>query len=290
MTRLLVLFGCAALLAAPPARAAETAPATSKAPAAKGTAAKPAGKGSASKAAGAEAPPKLSAEQVAERNVKARGGLEAWRAVTTLKMAGDMDAGGKGETKLPFVLALKRPHKSRLELTVAGKSAVQTYDGTQGWKYRPYLNREDIVPFTPEEAKAAAATAELDGPLIDYAAKGTAIALVGTEKVEGRQTYKLRLTPRGGDSRLLWVDASTFLETKITGQPRKLDGRPHDVEVFYRDFRAVNGLKIPHVLETVVTGVKGSHKIAVRSVAVNPPLEDALFAKPLTPAAKAVGG
>jgi hypothetical protein len=37
---------------------------------------------------------------------------------------------------------------------------------------------------------------------------------------------------------------------------------------------------VPHVLETVVEGVKQSHKMTIEKVAVNQPLEDSLFAKP----------
>jgi hypothetical protein len=241
-------------------------------------------------AAQTKPPAALAAVQIAERNAAARGGLQAWRAVSALKMSGELDAGGKADAKLPFALFLKRPHKTRLEVTFAGKSAVQVYDGTQGWKLRPFLNRDDVEPFKPEELQAAAAEADLDGPLLDYAAKGTRIEAAGTEQVEGRWTYKVRLTLKGGAQRLLWVDASTFLDTKISGDPRKLDGRPHQVAVYSRDYRTVGGLKIPFVQETVVEGVKQSHKITLKSVAVNPPLQDALFARPTVAMAGAPGG
>jgi len=250
MRRLLLACGCLAVLAAPAARAAEA------------------------KRAGP------SAAQIADRNVKARGGLKAWRAVRALKMSGELDAGGKTDAKLPFALFLKRPHRSRLELTFAGKNAVQVYDGAQGWKLRPFLNRDDVEPFKPDELESAASAAELDGPLVDYASKGTRIELVGTEKVEGKKTYRLKLTLKNGKQRFLWVDASTFLDTKISGDPRKLDGRPHQVAIYSRDYRTVDGLKIPFVQETVVEGVKQSHKMVIKTVTVNPPLQDALFAKP----------
>jgi hypothetical protein len=222
----------------------------------------------------------LSAAQIAERNVAARGGLDAWRAVTSLSLAGELDAGGKKEVRLPFILNLKRPHKSRLEIRFQDQTAVQVYDGKQGWKVRPFLNRNDVEPYTSAEAKAAAAWQELDGSLVDYAAKGTKVELAGNEAVEGRDAYKLKLTLKNGDQRHLWVDAKSFLELKIDGEPRKLDGRMHKVAVFYRDYKQVNGLTIPHTLETVVEGVKPSHKISVQTVAVNKPLEDAMFGKP----------
>lgn len=231
----------------------------------------------------------LTAAQIADRNVKARGGLDAWQAVETLKLSGELDAGGKAQAKLPFVLYMKRPHKSRLEINFAGRDAVQTWDGDHGWKLRPFLNRDDVEPFTSAEARAAGAAAELDGLLVGYAKKGTRVELVGAEKVEGRKTYKLRLTMKDGAKRLLWVDASTFLETKMSGDPRRLDGRPHDVAVFLRDYRTVKGIKVPHLLETVVQGVGQRYKMAVKTVTVNPPMDDALFGKPSVAVAGAPG-
>jgi hydroxylamine reductase (hybrid-cluster protein) len=50
--------------------------------------------------------------------------------------------------------------------------------------------------------------------------------------------------------------------------------------VFFRDYKVVNGLNIPHTLETAVEGVKQTRKIVVKSVAINPKLDDALFGKP----------
>ena len=220
----------------------------------------------------------LTAAQIAAKNVAARGGQAAWHAVSGLSMAGDMDAGGKQDVKLPFVLSMKRPNKSRLEITFADKTALQVYDGSKGWKYRPFLNREDIEPFTEQEARSAAAT-EIDSPLMDYASKGSKLELVGMDKVEGKAAYKLRLTPQTRAPYHVWVDASSFLEVKVEGEPRKMDNRVRPVVVYYRDYKTVGGLTLPQVLETAVEGVAQTRKIKITSFKLNPPLDDALFAQ-----------
>jgi outer membrane lipoprotein-sorting protein len=225
-------------------------------------------------------PPKLTAAQIAEKNVAARGGAAAWRALGAMTLSGQMDAGGNHDLRLPFTMTLKRPHKSRLELRFDNQTAVQVYDGMEGWKVRPYLNRNEVEPFTAAEAKSAADWTELDGPLIDYKAKGTRIELAGSEAVEGKTAYKLKLTLKDGAQRHLWVDAKTFLEVKIDGEPRKIDGRLRKVAVFYRDFRSEKGLSVPRTLETRVEGVKKPHRISIQTVTVNPAVDDALFAKP----------
>ncbi|HEV7577980.1 MAG TPA: outer membrane lipoprotein-sorting protein [Caldimonas sp.] len=222
----------------------------------------------------------LTVAQIVDRNVAARGGLQSWRAVNSMTFAGEMDAGGKKDTKLPFVFTLKRPHKSRLELRFEDQAAVQTWDGVQGWKLRPFLGRTEAEPFSAAEARSAAADDELDGPLVDYARKGSRVELVGMDKVEGRSTYKLKIIRKTGEARHLWLDASTFLEAKIDGEPRKLDGKLHKVAVYYRDFKSESGLNVPHTIETFVDGVKGSHKMTIQTVSMNPAVDDSRFAKP----------
>jgi hypothetical protein len=274
-------------------------------------------------AAAAPAQAKLSAAEVITKNVAARGGLETWRAVKTISLSGKMGVGGNQratlqlptqaqatvvtrkadeklpsrrveEVYLPFLMELARPLKLRFELQVAGKTALQVYDGANGWKLRPYLNRLEVEPYTADEMKAASMESELDGPLVDYAAKGTRVESDGIEKVEDRDTYKLKLTLKSGGVTHVWVDAKSFLETKIEGQPRRLDGVYHPVEVYYRDYRNVSGLEIPFVLETRVLPVTKTamglrdtpvppEKTLIEKVVINPQFDAGLFSKPAIP-------
>lgn len=265
--------------------------------------------------------PTLPLQQIVDRNIAARGGLPAWQRVQTLSMSGKLDAGkerkdgglvaelagfgpqqaqavrrarardvleGKAPKaaisktiQLPFRIELKRPLKARFEYDFQGQVAAQVYDGKNGWKVRPYLGRHEVEPFTTEETQIAASQQELDGPLINYAAKGTKVALAGTEMVEGNPTYKLTLTLKNGEVRHLWIDAKTFLDTKIEGFPRHWDGKSRMLLTYYRDYKSVDGLMIPYRLETVVDGAPVSDTIYVEKVTVNPALADSRFAKPL---------
>src|SRR5882762_11761412 len=261
-------------------------------------------------------PAGLSAAQIVEKHVAARGGLTAWRAVQTLSVTGKLDAGtgdavarstklalaGVGasvkrgeraaaqaavadkaaqeQVQLPFRLEMKRPRKSRLEIDFAGKTAVQVYDGQNGWKLRPYLNRDDVEPFSADEAKSEEAKADLEPPLVDYAAKGSRVALEAMEPVDGHNAYKLKLTLKNGDVQHIWVDAQSFLDVKAEGVPRRMDGKMRTVWIYQRDFRAVQGLMVPYVYETANEGNPHTHRMVIESVAVNRTLEDARFAKP----------
>jgi len=251
--------------------------------------------------------PHLTAAQIVDKNVAARGGLEAWRRVKSMRLTGKIDVGTLrkpivggmpkeqyreqlraaaaqgGEAgkvvQVPFLMELERPRKSRLEMEVVGTTAIQVYDGERGWKLRPYLNRKDVEAYTEDELKVAAQQQELDGPLIDYAAKGNKVELAGIEQVEGRNDYKLKVTLKSGTVRYVWIDAQTFLDSKIDGPPRMLDRKPHAVATYFREYKSVDNLLVPYVLETKVDRVRDSQKITVEKVTFNPSLTEARFGK-----------
>jgi hypothetical protein len=216
-------------------------------------------------------------QEIVERNVAARGGMEAWRAIRSISMGGEMDAGHG--MKLPYTLDLQRPHRSRLELHFQGNTAVQVFDGKRGWKVRPYLGAGKIEDYTAYELRAAAAEAELDGMLMDYRAKGYSLEVSGHDQVQGKDAYKITVTMPGNIVRHLWLDAQTFLEMKIDGT-RRMDGRDRAMETFIRDYRLESGLLMPHTFETAVQGVKGRQTLVVQSVVLNPQLDAKRFAKP----------
>ena len=299
--------------------AAAAAPPAAKAPAAKPAATKPPiARAPATKAPAAESAPqlpKLTAAQIVDNNIAARGGAEAWKAVQSMQFSGKLDAGhgdnvaramrmvnagkkasGKGssadikaaneanepaqEIQLPFTLVLKRPNLTRMEVVFDGKTAVQVYDGEHGWKLRPFLNRSDAEPFTADEMKTESERGDLDGPLIGYAAKGTKVEFEGTEMVEGQGAYRLKVTPRNGAVKHVWIDGKTFLDVKMEGFPRRMDGKMHPVYVYQRDFRSVQGVIIPFVMETAVEGYAETHKLQIEKAVINPKVDAAQFSKP----------
>jgi outer membrane lipoprotein-sorting protein len=224
--------------------------------------------------------PALTAAQIAEKNATARGGVKAWRAVKTLTLSGKLDAGGKKPTQLPFTMQAKRPHKQRVAVEFAGQTALQVFDGKDGWTYRPYLGRSGAEPLSPEELRKSTTQDELDGPLLDYAAKGSKLELEGTETVEGKANYRLKVTTKAGVERHVWVDGKTFLESKIEGNPHRFDGKMRGVQSYLGDYRSVDGLMIPFESETRLEGVRTSHKLTIEKVEINPTIEDSAFSKP----------
>lgn len=226
----------------------------------------------------------LTAAQIVERNIDARGGLDAWRKIKTMVWVGHIESVGSSPSSMPFALEQKRPNMTRFEIRAQNQISQRQFDGNEGWKMRPARNgKPEIQPFTAEELVFARDGQGIDGPLMDYAAKGVAVMLEGLDDVEGHPAYRLNIRLPSGASHHVWIDAHTFLELKYDRTTRNAAGQTGVLSVFYQNYQNVEGLQMPLLIESGLEGASTRDKMVIERVALNSPLEDSLFAKPRVP-------
>jgi len=231
-----------------------------------------------------DAAQELSAAQIVEKNVAARGGLEAWRKIQTMVWVGHIESANAPAPNLPFVLELKRPDKARFEIKAQNQVTAHIYDGTHGWKLRPSRSGQpELQPYTPAELSFAKNGPGLDGPLMDYQAKGVAVTLDGIDEVEGHKAYRLSVKLASGVSHHVWIDAHNFLDIKYDRESRNTLGLSGTLSVYYRNYRTIEGLQIPHLIESGAGTGKATDKMVIDRILLNLPLEDLVFAKPGMP-------
>lgn len=225
--------------------------------------------------------PTLTAAQIVERNAVARGGLEAWRKVETMAWTGRVESANRGGRRVPFLLEMKRPGRTRFEVTVDGQKALRVFDGKDGWKMRiSKTGRPEVQPYTASELKFAREAPVIEGPLMDHAARGATISLEGVHEIEGRKAYALGLRLASGSSDRVWVDARTFLELRHDRESVNAQGRPTVTSVYFADYRTVEGLELPLTIETGTADGKARDRLVIEKVALNPRLDDRMFANP----------
>jgi len=222
----------------------------------------------------------LNVDQIVEKNVAARGGADAWRKIQTMAWVGHVTSANAPSDEVPFALALKRPNKTRFEVTVLNRRAVRTFDGKQGWKMSPSsTGNGELRPYSMDELKSAHDEQVIDGLLIDHQAKGIEVILEGVDKVDGHDAYLLAAKLPSGVTRHVWVDTQSFLDVKYDREARGPRG-PVTVEVKYGDFRSVDDVQIPFTIESVATAAGKSDKLTIEKVSINPPLDDWIFTRP----------
>jgi outer membrane lipoprotein-sorting protein len=216
-------------------------------------------------------------DEIIAKHVAARGGMAKLDAVKTMRMTGTMSVGPGIEA--PFTLEMKRPSSMRAEFTLQGQTGIQAYDGTTAWMVMPFMGKKDPEALPAEEAKTFAEQADFDGVLVNYKAKGHNVELVGKEAVEGTDAYKLKVTLKNGDVRYIFLDAEYFLEIRTEGS-RVMRGTPIDFESSTGDYKDVDGLMLPHSIESGAKGMPQRQKMTISKIELNPAIEDARFTMP----------
>jgi hypothetical protein len=227
----------------------------------------------------------VTAEELVAKNIAARGGAEKLAAIKTLRMRGQLVFGGT--FKLAYAQLLKRPDKVRDEASLQGLTQVQAWDGRHGWSIQPFGGRRDPIPMSADEAKALAEEADLDGALVNAAAKGNQVTYIGREDVEGTNAYKLQVKLKDGNTLVIFLDPDAYLPIREIAR-RTINGVEQVTETDYGDYEQVDGVYFPFA---ITSGPKGSTldnrmQITIAGAQANVPIEDAVFAFPGKPATK----
>ena len=221
------------------------------------------------------------ADDVINAYLKARGGLAKIKAIQTERVSGTITFGPGLEG--PFFVERKRPLKMHMELTVNGQSLIRVYDGkSSGWIYNPFAPNAAVVPMSPGDLAGIADEADFEGPFVDYKAKGNQIEYAGKEQIDGTIVQKLKLTGKHGDVSYFYFDASTGLIMKWQGT-RKVGDKDLPWETYFRDFREVDGLKYPFLVESAAVDSDQIQKIAATKIETNIPINETQFSKPKPP-------
>jgi outer membrane lipoprotein-sorting protein len=220
-------------------------------------------------------------DEVIAKNLEARGGVDKIKAVKSMRMTGKMTVGPGIE--VPVTLEIKKPGSVRLEMVFQGNTGIQAYDGKTGWGVSPMSASKAAEPMSAEDTRDMEEQADLDGSLVDWKAKGHTVELMGKEKVEGSDAFKIKLTLKNGEVRYVYIDADSHLELK-TDAKRTVRGSEMEIESFLSDYKEVGGLIVPH---TITQGQKGRPEkqvISIGKVELDVPIEDARFQMPVAEA------
>ena len=221
-------------------------------------------------------------DEIIAKHFAARGGVEKLRAVKSIRMTGRMSGGG---AEIPATMENKRPESTRMEFTVQGMTGIVAYDGTTGWQVMPFMGKKDPEPMAGDDLKDIQEQADFDGPLMDYKAKGNTVELLGKEKVEGSDCYKLKVTLKNGNVHTMFIDSDSFLEIKDVTKKIQ-NGTEVEMESTAGDYKEVEGLIFPFLIEQGDKSGMHKQRIILDKIELNPAIDDARFKMPAAPAAE----
>ncbi len=215
-------------------------------------------------------------DDVIAKHIEAKGGRAAWDKVETLRATGDFTAFSK---VAPFTLHRKRGNLYHLDHTMNDGRIVLGYDGETFW-WDNFFFQAGPQPITSAPDLAVMEREiEFRTPLFDYADRGFEASLVeGDTEFDGSPTIGIRLK-RADESEETWhLDPKTYLEV-ARESPGSDFGRPMPARTFFGEFREVQGVMIPHWVESQWYT---RHRVMdIQELELNVDIDDSFFSMPV---------
>jgi hypothetical protein len=222
--------------------------------------------------------PPLTVDQLVAKNIEAKGGAAALKALKSIRATGKMLVNG-GQIQLAYTQIRKAPGEVRTEATIQGMTIIQAYDGKAGWKIYPLQGRKDPETLSADDCKSLMEDAEIGGPLVDWKENGSTVTYLGTEDVEGTEAHKLKVVRKNGDVNFVYLDPDHFLDIRIVSQ-RVEQGAQIEVETDLGDYEKIAGVFVPFSVESGAKNSTDKQKIVFEKAEANVPVDDAVFRFP----------
>jgi len=182
------------------------------------------------------------ADELIAKNIDARGGIEKMKAIKTLRATGKFEGGGG------FTASVgqenQRPNLIRETFSLQGMTAVQAYDGSNGWQIQPFGGKKDPQLMGEDDLRDLLLDADLEGPLVDYKEKGSTVEYLGHDVVDGDDALRLKVTLKNGDIIYDYLDPDTFIEIRREIQ-QFIRGSVRDRVVGLGSYKPVAGVMFP---------------------------------------------
>lgn len=222
----------------------------------------------------------MTADELIAKNLDARGGVDKIKAVDALRTTGRMVfAQGDFSIELGYNSVVGAGAGCRTEVSLQGLTAITAYDGKTGWNVSPFQGRRDPERMAADDAKALEYCADLDGPLVDWQAKGHKVEYQGTEDVDGTEAHKLKVTLANGNVQTMYFDPDYFLEIRTLSQTT-VRGVKQEQETDVGNYELIAGVYMPFSIESGPKGGPKSQKIEIEKIEAGVEVDASQFAFP----------
>ncbi|MEW6323548.1 MAG: hypothetical protein AB1635_20955, partial [Acidobacteriota bacterium] len=217
------------------------------------------------------------AQELVDRAVAARGGLEALAGIRTLIADAETTmTAPQGRMQTRSRTYVEYPDRLRVEATVGSHEIVQVYADGRAWMRDP-TGTYDAPPPMVDEFRAGVRR-DLVALLRAAGARRLALAAEGEAGHEGRV---LRIVSASGDDLApvrLFIDPTSGAVVKLAYQSAGPDG-PVATEEIFDDYRPVNGVSLPFKASLIRNGTTVLERV-LTAVQLNPDLPRDTFSKP----------
>jgi hypothetical protein len=205
--------------------------------------------------------------KILNQYAKASGGARALSKIQTITMEGTVAAqhGGKPGA---YTFDVKLPNRYYTELLIGDQPLIEAFNGKSAWHQNAGGEISTLVG--PEGLQLEAAARYYNSHLLNPQKNKLVITYVGAARVRDKDTSQLEVATASGVLWQVFFDAQSHLIVKESALVAGVNQ-----EILYDDYRAENGIQLPHQIELH----RGAdvYSIEVTRAAVNEPIGERVF-------------
>jgi hypothetical protein len=211
------------------------------------------------------------AQKILDQYWKAAGGSKTLARLQTLAIDGAIQSAGQ-EAPGAYTFKIKRPNRLYTEWRANGKTLIESYNGKSAWHQDAGGGIGTLLG--PAALELESASEYYNSRLQQLGKRKIGLAYKGESQVRGRPAHQLELTYPTGVVWQIFFDPQTHL---IVEEKSLSTTTPRDI--YYDDYRTVEGLKIPYKLE--IHRGNDSYGVTVTRVGVNETVGERVFDFPI---------
>ena len=223
-------------------------------------------------------------DEIIDNYFENTGGVENWEKIEGLKMNAKVNQGGM---EIPIEIVQLKSGKMMTTINFQGQSIKQgVFDGEVLWStnfmtQKAEKSDEESTNMVKNEMN------QFPDPFLNYKEKGFTAELVGTETVDGSETFKIKLTTTPNiiegkevpSISYYFFDSENFVPIQVQEEITVGPGKGMVSEIKMSDYQEAGGIYMPFSMTQGVKGQPGA-PINMDKIEINPTIDDSEFAFP----------
>jgi len=209
------------------------------------------------------------ADEIVDKYLEVLGGKAKMLTLQTVKLDGSLNVQGMD---VSVITTIKNGVGVRTDISVPGMGeGYQIMNTAKGWNFMPFQGQSAPEEVSAEDVKSGQSSLDVQGSLVNYKEKGSQLELLGKEKTDGVDAYKLKLTNKAGRVSTIFIDAANYHRIKVIAKAKTPAGE-EDMETTFGDFKKnADGFLFPYTQ----TNARGT--IVFSNIETNKPVDDKIF-------------
>ena len=203
-------------------------------------------------------------DKIIDKVIETMGGKEKLMSIKTIKKMGNGEAQG---VKYPVNYYAVHQVSERSDFSFNGLTGYQIMTKDSGFNFSPFGGMSAPERMTQEDVKLSSDELDLEGPLVNYRAKGHTIDLMENEDIDGVDAIQLRINLKNSKTIFYFIDPDTYYLIRTTVKGVSNGQEFTNTSNYYNFKKTKEGILFPFTIDNVTYD----------SIELNIQIDDKLF-------------